>query len=850
MASAPLLERDHAHQMLAAAWEVARTGEGQLVLVEGEAGIGKTSLVRAFVGSLAKVRVASGACDAMTTPRPLGPLVDMMLSKEIAALLASPRTDALFPAVLHELARPTVLVIEDAHWADAATLDLVRYLGRRVATVPALVVLTYRNDEVAAKHPLRIALGDLASSRSIRRITLERLSTAAVRELAKGSPLDPEDLHHRTGGNPFFVAEAIASGAAVPTTVRDAVLARVARLAPEVQETLAAVAILGVRPRVPVIAKLVTTVALEPALDAGLLQRIDAETVVFRHELAREAVVSAIAPEAAFAWHQRALAVLAADPIARRDELPALAHHAEHAGDAAAVREYGLAAARAAASLRSHREAVAQYERVVRFLPAEVTREHAKVLEELAYELYLTGNQARSAEQRERAAAMWAQLGDDVRHGDNLRWLSRTSWFAGRRQDADRYADRAVDVLAALPPSRELAAAYSNKAQLAVLAHLPDDGAQWARQALALAEHFGDEEIQSHALNNLGLAKCIAGDVEGGAVDLEASLALALRLHHEEHAARAYTNLSCSLLENRYIARARSVFEEGTAYCDAHDLDAWRIYMLGWLAMAELYAGDLDRAGATATMALQRSLNPPSRVHPLCVLGRVRARRGDPEVMEPLDEALAIAEPLAELQRIGPVRVARAEVAWLAGDRERVRVEVEAALPLAEARRAGYLGGELFVLARLAGLAPTPQPWFAPAYLEPDAATFAARGSTVDRALVLASTDREPELRESFALLDALDLPAMAAAIARRLRELGVRNLPRGRRASTRANEAGLTAREVEVLDCLAEGLRNAEIAKRLFISAKTVDHHVSAILAKLGLPDRTAAARWRKARG
>ncbi|MFT3692074.1 MAG: LuxR C-terminal-related transcriptional regulator [Kofleriaceae bacterium] len=847
-----LLERETALAALGAAWREARAGDGRIVLVEGEAGIGKTSVVRTFVAGI-KDRVAIGACDAMATPRPLGPLVDMALSTSLVEQLESGRTDALFPAVLRELAKPIALVIEDAHWADNATLDLVRYLARRIANVPALLVITYRDDEVGPKHPLRIALGDVATAETIRRVSLDRLSLAAVGELAKHTALDPEDLHRRTSGNPFFVTEAVATKTAIPPTVRDAVLARVARLDPIAQTTLEAIAILGVRVRVPLLVQLAERVAIDPAIDTGILHRADNDSIAFRHELGREAVLSTISPERAIAYHAKALAVLAADPIARRDELAALAYHAERAGNASAVIDYGMAAARKAAQLKSHREAVQQYERVVRFTSPELTREHAALIEALAYELYLTGEQVASAKRREEAAQMWKRLGDELRHGDNLRWVSRTSWFAGNKADAHAYAERAVDVLSTLAPSRELAAAFSNKAQVLMLDQQTDDALVWADRALALATELHDDEITCHALNNRGTTRFQRDElVAAGAIDLQDSLALALRIGHEEHAARAYTNLSCCSLDTHAIERARAVFREGVAYCDDHDLDAWRLYMLGWQAMAELYAGATDAAAETAAETLSHKVSLPSRVHPLCVLGRVRARRGDPDIWAPLDEALAIAEPLAEVQRVGPARIARAEAAWLAGDRDRVALEVRAGMANAATRRNGWVAGQLAQFAALAG-APVPiEPWFAAPYRMSPAdagAYFADRGSPIDRALSLAAGDTEELLREAFDILDGFEVPAMTGAIARRLRAQGVRSIPRGRRTSTKSNEMGLTARETEVLDCLVDGLKNAEIAKRLFISAKTVDHHVSSILAKLELPDRAAAAKWRKAR-
>ena len=264
-----LLERGRPLAELAGHWKAAREGAGGLTLLEGEAGIGKTSVVRELVRT-ATGRIVVGACDAMSTPRPLGPLIDIAPELELVDVLG---TDALYPALLRALAQPTLVVIEDAHWADAATLDLLRYVGRRIAKLPSMLLVTYRDDEVGARHPLRIVLGDLASAGTLRRVALARLSVAAVQELAHDTAIDATVLHRRTGGNPFFVTEAIAAKTlAVPATVRDAVLARVARLDDDARATTEAVATLGVHGRIEVLVDMLGgRCSLEPAIDAGIL---------------------------------------------------------------------------------------------------------------------------------------------------------------------------------------------------------------------------------------------------------------------------------------------------------------------------------------------------------------------------------------------------------------------------------------------------------------------------------------------------------------------------------------------------------------------------------------------------
>ena len=242
-----LLERDEQLAMLTEALNETRLGHGRVVLIGGEAGAGKTSLVRAFCRRLdGDVRVLVGACDALSTPRPLGPLLDVATECDaLAATLdvAAPPT-AVFAALHDELAQqPTVLVLEDLHWGDEATFDVLRLLARRI-DMPALVVATYRDDGLHRDHPLRVLAGDLATAPAVDRLALGPLSPDAVTQLAVGHAIDPADLYARTGGNPFFVAQVLAAGGTgVPATVRDAVLARAAALPDQALEVLETVAL-------------------------------------------------------------------------------------------------------------------------------------------------------------------------------------------------------------------------------------------------------------------------------------------------------------------------------------------------------------------------------------------------------------------------------------------------------------------------------------------------------------------------------------------------------------------------------------------------------------------------------
>ncbi|HJU47902.1 MAG TPA: AAA family ATPase, partial [Gaiellaceae bacterium] len=310
-----LLERDDALAALHGSLAEARAGSGRLALVAGEAGVGKTALVRTFSASVGHAaRVLEGACDALFTPRPLGVFAD------VAAETGGPLADVVAgEAAAHDVLAAvraeldtgcTVLVLEDLHWADEATLDVVRLLGRRVEGLAALVIATYRDDELERDHPLRIVLGELATARGVVRVRLEPLSAAAVAQLADGYEVDVDELYRHTSGNPFFVTEALeAECEEIPATVRDAVLARTARLGPEARTVVEAVSVAPphMEPWLLEAACGEHAAAAEECLASGVLG-VTGAGIAFRHELARLAIEQSLPPGRRLALHRRLLA--------------------------------------------------------------------------------------------------------------------------------------------------------------------------------------------------------------------------------------------------------------------------------------------------------------------------------------------------------------------------------------------------------------------------------------------------------------------------------------------------------------------------------------------------------------
>lgn len=855
MSEIRILEREAYLALLAADLDAAAGGAGRTVLVSGEAGIGKTTLLERFVQDHSAGRVLWGGCEALFTPHPLGPLHDIAreCGGRLEALLGDGTTrPGLFTAVLDELAAgpsPALLILEDIHWADAATLDLVKFLGRRIHRVPALMVLSYRDDELDSSHLLRSILGHLPA-RHVTRLALQRLSIAAVSQLAEGIRRNGAELHAITGGNPFFVTEVLANpGAGVPATVRDAVLGRAAMLTPAAREVLEFASIV---PRA-VEARLIDAVlapeleAVEECVRSGLLQAED-RTLRFRHELARVAVEESIPRPRARALHARALAALG-EPSPEPVALARLVHHAHLAEDAAAVLRLAPRAAREAATRGARREAAAHCKVALSFAGALSEADRAALLEEYAGHCFELNDLAAAIPARETAIELFGRIGDPARQSASLAGHAMSLVRALRNAEADAASRRAVAIAEELAEERHLARAYGTESYLRMLNRDYADAVAWGRKAIAIAERFGDEEVLAAAYNSVGAALMFV-DYARGCEHVETSLRIAGRLADGgARVADAHVMLGTASGELYKLAEANRFLAEGIAFARAHDLDRLAGYMEAWLALVDVYRGRWEDAGDRATAVLGREVSgSTNRLMALVALGRLRTRRGDPGAAGVLDEALALAAQTGTLQRIAPMRCARAEAAWLADDLPGVRREASAAFELARAKGHPWFLGELaYWLWRAGELKEAPPGCAEPFALQiggrwrEAAAAWEALGCPYEAARALADGD-EPARREALAIFDRLGAGPMADHLRREMRAAGVQAVPRGPRPATRGNPAGLTEREVEILSLVAKGWSNARIAERLSRSPRTVEHHLEAILAKLDVGSRGEA--------
>jgi DNA-binding CsgD family transcriptional regulator len=836
---------------------VAGSG-GATVLVTGEAGIGKTTLLRHFTGQLRSERAFWTACDPLFTPRPLGPLIELAdsVGGDLAEQIAGGgQALEVASALLRQLghAGPTIVVMEDVHWADEATLDVIRLLARRIDSVPALLVLSYRDDQLDRAHPLRVVIGELpGGGRHLTRIALSGLSLPAVATLAGSAGLDTGQLYERTAGNPFFVTEVLAAKSGqIPSSVRDAVLARAARISRPARDLLDAAAVVPGHVEDWMLAELhpVPQRSLQGNLDecigSGMLRASEGR-VAYRHEIARLVIEESLPAGRRALLHARALSILQGNEDAHPD-WSRLAHHAEAAGDHGALLRYAPAAAKAAAALGAHREAAALYARALRFAARLAPDERAQLLEGFADEAYLTEVGRDAIEKLTEAVEIHRSGGDLLAEGRALRQLARHLGRHGDHAGGLATARRAVAVLEQIPPDPQLALAYVHLSGAYAMALHPD-AISWGEKAIRLGEEVGCRQAVYDGLNNIGTIEVFNGDL-AGLTKLERSRSLAEQAGDSIGVARAHLHVCWMLHLRREWGLLAKHLEPATIYCRDHGQELFVDQLLSFQMQADLARGRWDEATryARAVLARPEPSSAASKCSALLVLATVHARRGEPDYWPLIDEAFSLTKTPAASFMTAPAAAARAEAEWLEG--RLADVLTEAALP----------NGRALGLDPLAALELTCWRWRAGGDIGPQdnlpepyrmllagdrqgaSRWWLENGSPYEAALAMAGSGDVPALRAAVELLTSLGARSAVAMLVRELRALGER-LPRTPRPATSANPAGLTAREIEILRLIAAGMRNAEIAARLVVSPRTVDHHVSAVLGKLKVRSRGEA--------
>jgi DNA-binding CsgD family transcriptional regulator len=656
---------------LGAALADARRGRGRLVLVEGDAGIGKTRLVEEFTTRADGVRVLTGGGIPLASDAPYAPVLGILqalarLHPAAAGgllLRDAPRPpDPFGPtrllAAVAEAVRavaaetPLVLVVEDLHWADASTRGLVSFLARVIRADPVLLLVTVRAEELDPARPIGVLIGELARMPHTERLALARLDRAGVAALVAAiTGVAPSarltgQLVQRAAGNPFFTEELLAAGPdalTLPASVREVLAARVARLPAAGQRVLDAASVLG--REVP--HRLLDAVADAADLDDGLAATVSHRLIEpsgdgyrFRHPLIQETVYGRLLPAARQALHTRAAAALAelrplAGAAGRAGHAAQVAFHWQQAGQARAALAAAVHAGDLAGAAHAPAEALAQYTLAIdewQNVPdpqAAAGVDEISLLERAAEAASAAGDNTRAQDLVRRVLARTDQAAGPVRTALRLERLGRFSWLAG---DLATSRQAYEDALRVIPdqPSAARARVLAATAQSLMLRSQFLSSRGYAEQAVAVAQAVGMRAEEAHARNTLGTDLAALGGHAEGIEMIRAGLQIAQQIGDTTEAARCHVNLASTLTEARRAEEALRAGEEGVAKTMALGLARTAgAAILGSVLEALYLLGRWDEIPARASAALESEPEPWSMIAVRMPRCRIALARGD-----------------------------------------------------------------------------------------------------------------------------------------------------------------------------------------------------------------------------
>ena len=849
-----LLEREQFISVLSELFQNAKNDHGSMVSISGEAGIGKSSLVECFIEKYENdAKVLWGTCDDLFTPRPLAPLFDIaqqLNSKIITQLDSGISRPSIFSNFLKEIqnCEPNIIIIEDVHWADESTLDLLKFLGRRINKLKTLLIITYRDDELKSDHPLKLALSSLPAN-YLKRIKLSPLSKESVNLLASNYGREISSLFENTGGNPLLVTEVLSNEIpGVSATINELVTSKLNRISNETRTAVELISVIPGKAEKWIVQQLVDDFSvIDTIIDVGIL-RSEPETILFRHELTRMAIEESISESKRIDLNSRVLNVL----ITQKNIdhfLSRIIHHASRASDVNTIIKYSIPAANQASKLGAHRQAVKIYNIAIQYTNQLSLEQQLTLLEGISYECFLTGQVSEAIIASEKVIAILKDHPDPEREGEIYRRLSRMLWYNCQDNEAEIALDTAISIFEKLIPSNQLAMSYSNKSQMYSIREDYQNTLIWGNKALTLARKLNNIEIEAHSLNNIGCVKFSAGE-ETGEIDLLKSLEISKENDLYEHATRAYVNLGSIHLQQRNLYSADKYFSNGLEYGNEKDIYVFSLCMAGHHAKAKLHLGLWDESIDLANYVLkQKDVPPGNKVMPLNVLAVIRSRRNDPGSLKLINECMNMALEMGEIEKIVSITAAKAEYFWLQNRLIDIEKELESIYSkVLKTKNQWAIGEVAYWYWKSGGLFDIP-PELPEPYLfhiigkwQEASDSWEELHCPYEKAMALSEGDEE-SMKKSLEIFESLGASSAVQLIKQKMRDSGIRSIPKGPRKSTKENFAGLTSRQLEVLKLVANGMSNSEIAENLFISAKTVDHHVSAIFSKLNIHSRVEAA-------
>ena len=583
-----LIERDDFLTSLNNGFRRAASGDGHCFFIVGEAGIGKTSLVKTFLKEIEdECTEYVGACDSLFTPRPLAPLYDLALQinedwvDKIESISSRAELFTKFVQVLTHKQRPVVVVFEDIHWADEATLDFVKFFARRISRTKCLFILTCRDEEIKQQLPLRNVLGDLAPD-TFTRLELTPLSRQAVQKLADQKGYDGEDVYSISAGNPFYVNEILASySSGIPNNVKDSILSVYNRLEDEAKNVWQQLSVIPEGLEVSRLYKI--DHSWHEAIGNCIASRIliiRNNRIFFKHELYRRTIEVSLSPFKRIALNKNLLQLFLSS-FEEQGEIEKIVHYAKNANENELVVKYAPLAAKQAACVGAHIEASKLFLTAIEYSEGDDTDQLVKFYENYAYECYLTNQIREAITYQAKALTIWKEKKEIEQIGNSLRFLSRLWWFEGNHQKAEHFAKQAIAVLDEQPSSKAKAMAYSNMAQLKMLSDQTDECIYWGEKAIAVAGEINDEETPVHAMTSMGSTLMLGQSSKSqGIALLKQSLSVSLKNSYHEHAARAYAALGSNAATIKDYDFAKKTLEEGISYCEERDLDSLKLYML------------------------------------------------------------------------------------------------------------------------------------------------------------------------------------------------------------------------------------------------------------------------------